>query len=37
MDKVQDLKSALFGGEKVGLIDFSQPSLFRKEGVHLSL
>lgn len=27
MDKFEDLKIALFGGEKTGLIDFSQPSL----------
>jgi hypothetical protein len=28
MDYIQDLRISLFGGEKTGTIDFSQPSLF---------
>jgi hypothetical protein len=28
MDKLQDLRIAMFGGEKIELIDFSQPSLW---------
>jgi hypothetical protein len=41
MDYVRDLKTSFFGGEKVGTIEFSQPTLYSeeqtKDSVHQSM
>jgi hypothetical protein len=41
MDYVRDLKTSFFGSEKVGTIEFSQPTLYgeeqTKDSVHLSV